>query len=43
MITHNGVTKHLTEWEKELGFKKDRIGQRLRRGWDVEKALTTPV
>lgn len=43
MLTYNGETKHLSEWEKELGFKKDRVGQRLRRGWSVEKALSTPV
>ena len=42
-LTHQGETQCLVEWERRLGFPKDRIGQRLRSGWSVERALTTPL
>ena len=40
--TLNGVTKNQSEWARELGIKETAIQERLRRGWSVEKALTTP-
>lgn len=43
-ITFNGATKHISEWDKEIGASKSgRIRARLNAGWSVEKALTTPV
>lgn len=43
-ITHNGVTKHISEWDKDIGSKKSgRVRARLNAGWSVEKAVTTPV
>jgi len=41
-ITFNGITQCVTAWEKELGFEKDVLGYRIRHGWLVAKALTTP-
>ncbi len=38
-LTHLGRTQTQTEWERELGFGKDGIGKRLRRGWPVERAF----
>ena len=42
-LTHNGRTQNLGQWEAELGFKPGTIKGRLRIGWSVEKALTTPL
>lgn len=41
-LTFNGITKFLCEWSQELGIHKATIHGRLRRGWSVEKTLTTP-
>ena len=41
-ITRNGETKCLKDWCTELGLKYRSICQRIARGWDKEKALTTP-
>lgn len=41
-ITRNGETKCLKDWCTELGLKYRSICQRIERGWDKEKALTTP-
>jgi hypothetical protein len=32
----------IVQWSKRLGIPKSTIGGRLRRGWSVERALTTP-
>ena len=42
-ITHNGETKTLSDWNRELGFKRSVIPERLKRGWTVEEALSIPV
>jgi group I intron endonuclease len=42
-ITHNGKTLSVAGWARELGIKKGTIGKRLSLGWDVAKALETPV
>lgn len=39
----NDVVMCESEWSKSLGMKKDGVSARLRRGWDLEKALTTPA
>ena len=41
-ITRNGETKCLKDWCTELGLNYRSICQRIARGWDKEKALTTP-
>lgn len=43
MLTLNGKTQCVVDWERELGFKPVTITMRLRRGWSVEKALTMPL
>lgn len=40
LLTYNGHTKTLQEWAEEVGLDADTISQRLRSGWDVERALT---
>lgn len=33
----------LTDWAKEVGLSRNCLNSRLRRGWSIEKALTTPL
>lgn len=42
-FTFNGETLTLTEWSARLGISKNTISQRLKYGWSVEEALSTPV
>jgi hypothetical protein len=42
-ITFNGVTKTQTEWSNDLGGEKHVVRVRLKRGWTIERALTTPI
>jgi len=43
-ITYKGVTKTNQEWANELGFPPSTLYNRVfTRGWDVEKAFTTPI
>ena len=42
-ITFNGETHTQTEWSKITGLNRYTIHDRLKRGWSVEKTLTTPV
>ncbi len=41
-ITYKGKTNHLSGWCKELGFCLQTIHCRLKRGWSIEKSLSTP-
>lgn len=43
MLEHDGQTLPLQEWANQLGFKGSTIHNRLRAGWTVDKALTTPT
>jgi hypothetical protein len=44
LLTFNGQTLTLKEWSDKTGIKRQAIHARIdRRGWSVEKALTTPV
>lgn len=43
-ITHNGVTKNMTQWSETTGIKKNTLAIRLNKlHWSVKKALETPV
>ena len=42
MLSMNGKTQTLAAWARELGMDPMALKNRLRRGWSVEKALTTP-
>ena len=42
LVTYNGVTKTASQWSIELGFDRHLVGNRIKNGWTVEKALTTP-
>lgn len=41
-LTMNGETKSVEEWAETTGIKRNTIIQRLRLGWTVEEALSTP-
>lgn len=43
VITFNGMTKSLTEWNSMLGGTKNTLSERLRNGFSIERALTEPV
>lgn len=43
LITHNGMTMCVTEWEDHFGMKRNIIGNRLAHGWSVERAMTQPT
>lgn len=42
-LTHDGQTRCLAEWGEILGINPGTIRSRLRAGWSVAEALTTPV
>lgn len=39
----DGVRLAVTAWADKVGLSKDTLMRRLRAGWDVRKALTTPA
>lgn len=41
LITFNGQTMGLNAWAKHVGIGRQSLSDRLRRGWPLEKALTT--
>lgn len=40
LLTHNGETKTVTEWAEQYGIGVSTLSQRIRLGWDTERALT---
>ena len=42
-ITFGNKTMILADWGRELGINCITISSRIKRGWNIEKALTTPV
>ena len=42
-LEHNGLTMNVAQWSRELGIPASTISHRLRLGWSVHRALTTPV
>ena len=40
--TFDGRTQSLTKWAEEYGMSYNLLFDRLGRGWDIERALTTP-
>lgn len=41
-IEHGGACMSAVEWSERTGIAAQSIRQRLRRGWNVERTLTTP-
>lgn len=42
-LAYNGKTQTMTEWASEFGLKFATLDGRLRRGWDMERALHVPT
>lgn len=42
-VTINGETKNLCQWCELYGIKEVSVYSRMRYGWDIEKAIKTPV
>jgi hypothetical protein len=42
-LTCFGKTQLLMNWSTETGIKRTTINERIRRGWGVEKTLSTPT
>lgn len=42
-LTHQGQTMSLAYWAERTGIKHTILYRRIREGWSVERALTTPV
>ena len=42
LLEFKGVTKSATLWAKEYGLTYSTLAARLRRGWKLERAITTP-
>lgn len=43
IISFNGISMTSAEWNRHLGGNDSLVYHRLKRGWSIEKALTTPV
>lgn len=41
--SYNGESLTLTQWCRQLNLSYEMVRGRIRRGWTIEKALTTPV
>jgi hypothetical protein len=40
VLTYNGVSRCATEWSELLGVEASVVGDRIRMGWSVERAVT---
>lgn len=43
LITYNGETHSEAEWARILGAERNVIHDRLKKGWSIERTLSTPV
>ena len=43
LITYNGETHNLVYWANKIGINRATLARRLKLGWTVAEALTTPI
>lgn len=43
LLTHDGISMCISDWADFVGIRAGVIFTRLHHGWDVDRALTTPV
>lgn len=43
LLTHNGITKSVSEWAETVGIAANTLHKRLYLGWTTERALTKPL
>lgn len=41
-LEHNGEVRPMAEWARQYGLSRDLVGERVRNGWPVERALMEP-
>lgn len=39
----NGANKTITEWANEVGMRRETLRARLKNGWSIKEAITTPI
>lgn len=42
-LTFRNETKRMIDWANQFGMKVSALSYRIRKGWDIKRALTTPV
>nr|DAO73099.1 MAG TPA: intron associated endonuclease [Caudoviricetes sp.] len=42
IIEFNGISMNISEWARKIGISRKSLEGRIKRGWTIEKALTTP-
>lgn len=42
LLTHNGVTRTMSQWAKIIGISAGGFQNRIRRGWSISDAITRP-
>lgn len=42
LLTHDGRTQNVSAWSREVGLSRTVIRARMKKGWTVTQALTTP-
>lgn len=43
VLAHGGQSQTIAQWAAQTGLHPRALAHRIRRGWTVERALTTPV
>lgn len=43
LVTYQGETLCISEWERRYGFPRSALQSRLRQGWSMDEALSTPI
>lgn len=43
ILAWKNQTQTLAQWARHLGFKRYQLQNRIRRGWSIERAFTTPI
>lgn len=43
LLSFNGEVRTISQWSELIGIKDCTLSERLRRGWSVERTLSTPV
>jgi hypothetical protein len=42
-ITMNGASMNLADWARTIGLTPNALAMRLRNGWSIERAISTPL
>jgi hypothetical protein len=42
ILSHNGIELTYVQWSEKMGYSKNLVGERIRKGWSVHDAIETP-